>query len=210
VNGSHKQTLEAASKPPGWEPTIMVSSTVYGIENLLDQIYGTLDGYGYAVRMARRGTVFPNPTKSNFQNCLDAVDGCDLFLGIITPSYGSGKFTREKGITHQEMELALERKPWRWFLCDYRVDLARQLFKQFRTKGGCWKSSFRYESTPILEDLRLIDMYEAAAFPTGLKTKTSIRWVQTFFSDKEALQHVQTIFSDKKRIVELLQKGNPK
>jgi hypothetical protein len=76
--------------------------------------------------MSRKGTVFPDPTKSNFQNCLNAVDACDLFLGIITPSYGSGKFKGEKSITHQEIERATERKPFRWFLADYRVDVARQ------------------------------------------------------------------------------------
>jgi len=35
--------------------TIMVSSTVYGSEEMLDQVYAALHSYGYKVWMSRAG-----------------------------------------------------------------------------------------------------------------------------------------------------------
>jgi hypothetical protein len=37
--------------------TIMVSSTVYGIEELLDRIYTLLTAFGYEVWMSHKGTM---------------------------------------------------------------------------------------------------------------------------------------------------------
>jgi hypothetical protein len=37
--------------------TVLVSSTVYGIEELLDRVYTLLTGYGYEVWMSHKGTV---------------------------------------------------------------------------------------------------------------------------------------------------------
>jgi hypothetical protein len=71
--------------------TVMVSSTVYGIEELLDRIYTLLTSFGYEVWMSHKGTVPVFSNRTAFQNCLEAVKHCDLFLGIITPSYGSGQ-----------------------------------------------------------------------------------------------------------------------
>ena len=65
--------------------TIMVSSTVYGIEELLDQVYALLNGFGYEVWMSHKGTVPIYPDKTAFESCLLAAERCDLFLAIITP-----------------------------------------------------------------------------------------------------------------------------
>ena len=69
--------MTAADRPP----IIMVSSTVYGIEDSLDQIFAMLAGFGYEVWMSHKGTVPVDPSKSNFDNCLKAVENCDLFWG---------------------------------------------------------------------------------------------------------------------------------
>lgn len=61
-------------------PIIMVSSSVYGIEDLLDQVFAMLRGFGYTVWMSHAGTIPINPGKSNFENCLAAVEDCDLFF----------------------------------------------------------------------------------------------------------------------------------
>ena len=37
-------------------PTILVSSTVYGLEELLDRIYTVLTAFGYEVWMSHKGT----------------------------------------------------------------------------------------------------------------------------------------------------------
>jgi hypothetical protein len=41
--------------------SIMVSSTVYGIEELLEQIYAMLSGFGYEVWCSHKGTVTVYP-----------------------------------------------------------------------------------------------------------------------------------------------------
>lgn len=69
---------------------LMVSSTVYGLEGFLDQVFAILEGYGYEVWMSHKGTVPTNPKKTAFSNCLEAVNACDAFLGILTGNYGSG------------------------------------------------------------------------------------------------------------------------
>ena len=46
---------------------VMVSSTVYGIEELLDRVYAILTNFGYEVWMSHKGTVpvLPNKTAMN-------------------------------------------------------------------------------------------------------------------------------------------------
>ena len=87
--------------------TIMVSSTVYGIEDLLDQVYALLSGFGYEVWCSHKGTMPVYPNKTAFESCLLAVERCDLFLGIITPHYGSGVVSGGLSITHQELLKAI-------------------------------------------------------------------------------------------------------
>ncbi|WP_252738947.1 DUF4062 domain-containing protein [Colwellia sp. D2M02] len=40
--------------------------------------------------MSHKGTIPVFSNNSAFKNCLEAVNKCDLFLGIITPEYGTG------------------------------------------------------------------------------------------------------------------------
>ena len=80
--------------------TIMVSSTVYGIEELLDRIYTLLTEFGYEVWMSHKGTVPVFSNCSALENCIAATEKCDLFLGLITPHYGSGKDDKGLSFTH--------------------------------------------------------------------------------------------------------------
>ena len=82
---------------------IMVSSTVYGIEELLEQVFALLSGFGYEVRMSHKGTAPILPNQTAPESCLTAVGNCDLFLAIITPRYGSGEVDGQLSITHQEL-----------------------------------------------------------------------------------------------------------
>ena len=52
---------------------VMISSSVYGAQSLLRQIYATLLGFGYDVICSPVGTLTVNPTQSNLENCLRAV-----------------------------------------------------------------------------------------------------------------------------------------
>lgn len=84
-----------------------MSSTVYGIEELLNRVYTLLTAFGYEVWMSHKGTLPVRSNRSAYENCLEAVERCDLFLGIITPAYGSGKEGDGISITHQEIRRAI-------------------------------------------------------------------------------------------------------
>ena len=66
---------------PSKKLTILVSSSGYGIEELLDRIYVLLTAYGYEVWMSHKGTLPVFSNQSAFGNCLAAVEKCDIFLG---------------------------------------------------------------------------------------------------------------------------------
>lgn len=89
-------------------PIIMVSSSVYGFEQTLDQIDAVLRGFGYRVWMSHNNSLPVNSKFSNFENCLRAVKRCDAFLGIIRGQYGSGRVSRIRSITHRELLKAID------------------------------------------------------------------------------------------------------
>ena len=61
------------------KPKIMVGSTVYGFEDQLSQIVAQLNTLGYDVLNSHYGSIQVNPKLSNMDNCLKAVEECDLF-----------------------------------------------------------------------------------------------------------------------------------
>ena len=145
--------------------TIVVSSTVYGIEELLERVYTLLTSYGYEVWMSHKGTLPVRSDRTAFENCLAAVENCDLFLGIITPYYGSGRDPmkpEELSITHQEMRLAIELKKPRWILAHDHVVFARSLLANLGFQGTDGRKQLSLRKKPILDDLRILDMYEEA------------------------------------------------
>ena len=110
---------------------IMVGSTVYGFEDDLSQIVGLLRSMGYEVLNSHGGTIKVNPALSNLENCLNAVNECDLFLGFIRPYYGTGNIG-ERNITFEEIKRAIELKKPYWFMVHRDVVFARKLFKKLR------------------------------------------------------------------------------
>lgn len=138
---------------------IMVSSTVYGIEELLDRIYSLLTSFGYEVWLSHKGTMPVNSSKSALENCLQAVNDCDLFLGIITPYYGSSKAdTSGFSFTQQEMKKAIETRKPRWFLAHSNVVFARQLLRDLGYKDNVSKKALKLKNNASsIEDLRVID-----------------------------------------------------
>jgi hypothetical protein len=165
--------------------TIVVSSTVYGIEELLERVYTLLTSYGYEVWMSHKGTLPVRSDRTAFENCLAAVEKCDLFLGIITPYYGSGRDPmkpEELSITHQEMRLAIELKKPRWILAHDHVVFARSLLANLGFQGADGRKQLSLKKKPILDDLRILDMYEEAtieAEDTPLADRDG-NWVQKF------------------------------
>lgn len=125
-------------------------------------------------------------------NCLQTVETCDLFLGLILPRYGSGKEAPDGlSITHREALKAIELNKPRWFLVHEHVAIARQLLMpyrdtrkkpQFKLKPG-----IEFVKTPILSDLRVLELYEAAMrhdVPDVAHRKGN--WVQPYGPDDDA------------------------
>lgn len=175
-------------------PIIMVSSTVYGIEDLLDQIYAALTSFGYEVWCSHSGTVQAFSNVHAFDSCLKAVEDCDLFLGLITPQYGSGVMKGELSITHQELIKAVELNKPRWFLAHDHVVFARRLLTQLGHKSSEDRAKLTLKEDSPIDDLRVIDMYEAATRHEIRFEKPSGNWVQKFVSDEDALRYATAQF----------------
>lgn len=174
---------------------IMVSSTVYGIEELLDKIYALLTGFGYNVWMSHKGTVPVVSTKDAFENCLHAVEQCDLFLSIITPQYGSGNAGESAlSITHQELLKAIEVNKPRWILAHEKVVFARILLRNLGYKNAQERSQMTLQSNRIIDDLRVIDMYEAATRHEVEFCDRKGNWVQEFVNPDDALLYASSQF----------------
>lgn len=179
--------------------TIMVSSTVYGSEEMLDQVYAALSSFGYNVWMSWAGTIPVHPNKSNFQNCITAVSDCDVFLGIITKRYGSGRHETDLSITHREMLKAIEIRKPAWFLVDHDVVIARQLLKQFRFtkhRPPRKRKGFVFIPTPVLDDIRILDIYDSAMKTNIPLVERTGNWVQEYIDTSDILRFLNAQFSD--------------
>jgi hypothetical protein len=178
---------------------IMVGSTVYGFEDQLSQIVAQLNTLGYEVLNSHYGSIKVNPKLSNLENCVKAVEECDLFLGIIRPFYGTGNIG-EKNITFEEIKRAIELKKPYWFLVHRDVVFARQLFKKMKLKSG---------DEIIIEDKRMfdkrsIDVYEYVIQNHVPVTLRNGNWAQEFYRLDEMMIYITTQFSDKNFINEVL------
>jgi len=168
--------------------TILVSSTVYGIEELLDRVYVVPPQYGYDVWMSHKGTVPVLPDRSNFENCIAAVEACDLFLGIITPQYGTGTPAKgQRSITHEELLKAIELDKPRWILAHDQVVFARSMLRNMGHDTAAKREALAFKKSPVMDDLRVIDMYEAAIRHDISQVKDRKgNWVQKFVTPQDA------------------------
>jgi hypothetical protein len=191
---------------------ILVSSVVRGYEDMLESIYAILD-QDYDVIMSHKGTLPVDPEISAMNSCVQAVDDCDLFLGIILPRYGSGKEEADGlSITHREAIRAIELNKPRWFLVHEHVAIARELLKPYhdedRTDGFHLKPGITFGKTPILSDLRVIDLYELAMRHDISEVKhRKGNWVQPYGPEYDARLFVNAQF---RRYRELADKFLPK
>lgn len=182
------------TSPP--KPIILVSSTVYGIEELLDRIYTLLVAFGYEVWMSHKGTMPVRSERTAFENCLDAVENCDLFLGLITPQYGSGVDHEGLSITHREVRRAIELRKPRWILAHDHVVFARRLLVDLGFKNSEQRHELSLkENASSIENLRVIDLYEEATRMSTALPDRQGNWVQKFQSDEDASLFVVAQFS---------------
>lgn len=171
----------------------MVSSTVYGSQDILDQIAAVLrQQFGYEVIMSKEGSVyvpvqFTNDPK---QACLKAVDDCDLFLGIIFPRYGSG-------ITHDEFKEAVKFNKPRWFVAHEKIGYLRKLFEPYLFDENKQRTDFEIKKNSVLDSIKVVDMYNDVRH----------NWVQSFSNPGELLFFIEQQFKDHNKRLQELEQG---
>ena len=178
---------------------IMLGSTVYGFEDQLSQIVAQLQLLGYEVLNSHNGSIKVNPKLSNLDNCLKAVEECDLFLGIIRPFYGTGNIG-DKNITFEEIKKAIELKKPYWFLVHRDVVFARELFKYLALKSG----DEIVVSKNKLFDPKTIEIYEYVIENHILVTLRNGNWAQQFYRLDEMMTYINTQFTDRDFVENIL------
>jgi hypothetical protein len=174
---------------------IMVASTVYHNRDLLLQICGILNTYGYHVINSEYGTLHPPLGMNNTEACIAAVAECDIFFGIINPMYSTG-------ITHLEFQRAITIDKPRRFIAHSFVTFSRKLLAQYMYSdaGKTQRNDFEIQSTSVMDSVKVIDMYNDAVQINLAYEERKYHWVQEFFRPDEALRHVETLFRDIKRV----------
>lgn len=184
---------------------IMVASTVYQNRDLLLQICGILNTYGYQVINSEYGTLHPPLGINNTAACIAAVAECDIFFGIINPMYSTG-------ITHLEFQRAIAIDKPRRFIAHSFVTFSRKLLAQYMYEDAAktQRNDFEIQSTSVMDSVKVIDMYNDAVQINLAYEERKSHWVQEFFRPDEALRHVETLFRDIKRVErELANLNNP-
>ena len=185
---------------------VVVASSVYGFEDQLNQICGLFEQMGYKPINSHYKTMPADPSKSNLQNCLAAVENCDAFLGVLRPFYGSGIIC-DTSITHEEMKKAIELKKPRWFVAHRDIRVARELFKQYRyLPDKRLNPDFTYKPTKLLDDIRVLDMYNDTILNDIDPAERIGHWTDEFFDLKDIEKVIQTQFGKKERILNIIQK----
>ena len=174
-------------------PIVMVSSSVYGQEELLERIYSLLTALGYEVWMSHKGTIPTNSDESSLDSCLKAVENCDIFLGLITTNYGTTNYGTTKdgttkdettkdettkdgkiSATHSEFKRAIELNKRRWFLIHDRVVFARQILRKLGHNNQATRHKLDLKIlAPYISDLRVFDMYEDEFVLDYIKEKSN-------------------------------------
>lgn len=185
------------AKPP--KLNLMVASTVYHFEDQLRQICAVLSGFGFNVWNSYIGTIPVHPGQSNLQNCVSAASHCDAFLGIIRPFYGSG-VVGARSITHEECLEAMRRVKPRWFLAHRDVTFARQLLRPYLYNEDGTRTGFALKKTAVMDDLRVIDLYNDAIQHTVPLADRKGHWVQEFNGMEDVLNHLNSQFKDVARV----------
>lgn len=195
---------------------VFVASTVYNFEYVLRQVYELLDSYGYDVCMSHMGTILLDSSKSNLDNCINAVNECDVFVGFIRPDYGSGVLKKgDKSITHYEFETAYQRAIPRFVLADYRVVFTRSLFKdsfviEDSTSTRIDFDLISFENNKVM-DTRCIRMYnEAIKDKEKPASKRTGNWVQEYISYDDIKMHLESQFKYPERIQKLIDNSKGK
>lgn len=184
---------------------VMVASTVYGFTDQLDQICATFQGYKYDVWNSYFKTIPVHPGLSNTDNCLQAVESCDVFFGIVRPQYGA-VLNGEHSITHQEMLKAIELKKPRWFIAHRDISIARQLLKPFMWNAdGTVNTAFQYQKNKVMDDIRVIHLYNDTILHDFPPQDRVGHWIDEYFKLSDILKCIETQFADRTRVRDIVE-----
>lgn len=172
--------------------TVFISSSVYGREPLLEQIFASIEGLGYEAWSSYMGTIPVGLGKNNYESCIQAAEKCDIFFGLITPRYGSGTDgVGGPAITQLEFEKAIELGKPRMVLAHEQVINARRLLMDLDFKGRNGRKDLKLrKGAEIIDDLRILDMYEAATQEDIPIPQRTNHWVQKYRTDNEVLRYI--------------------
>lgn len=197
---------------------VFVSSTVYNFETDLRRIFTLLDAYGYDVYMSKEGTIPLNSQLSNLINCVNGVEDCDVFLGIIRPLVGSGVLKKgERSITAREFDKAIEIGIPRYILADYRVEFAHQFLKLMRisiddipmnkerkTTKDDGQTAITLAPNNLIQG-ECVDIYRKAIQDhINPATMRVGNWAQPFKDGEDILRFIEAQFKDVNRIKKLI------
>jgi len=180
---------------------IMVASTIYGFQDQLEIICNLIDSFGhYQVMNSHMKTLPVYPHLSAQDTCLAAVAECDLFFGIIRPRYGA-VVEEPYSITHREITKSIELRKPRWLICHRDIIVARQLLKQYMYNADESPNlAFSYKKTILMDDIRLVDMYNEATMDDIPPEDRVGHWVDEFYRLDDIKKCVITNFSDIHRV----------
>lgn len=190
---------------------VFVSSSVYGREPLLDQIGAALAGFGYEVWNSHLGTVPLLLNAGTYASCLRAAERCDIFFCLITPRYGSGTDGADGlSITHLELNKAIDLDKPRVVLAHENVIIARRLLADIGYKDPAARAGLGLTGKGVIDDLRLIDMYEAATQEGRPIPERDNNWVQKYQTDADVLRHVGAQFGRYAEMEDFVQRWRAK
>ena len=180
--------------------TVLISSSVYGREPLIEQIFAWLEMFGYEAWSSHVGSLpvelaIEDDTQT-YASCIRAAEQCDIFFGLITPRYGSG--TDGAGgpaISELELAKAIELDKPRLILAHDQVVLARRLLMDLGFVGAAGRKALTLrKGAGVIDDLRLIDMYEAASQEDLPIPDRNNNWVQKYSNEADVRLYVERQF----------------
>jgi hypothetical protein len=189
---------------------LMIASTVYGFEDQLSKIIHDTAESGFKVLNSFHGSIKVNPRFSNLDNCIQAVDETNWFMGIVRSYYGTGNIN-EKNITFEEIKTAIKLNKPRWFYIHRDVTFAEKIVDSIQVKNT--EGSEPNIPNVLLPnhyiDKEAIDLYNYVI--KNHETRLELRngnWAQEFFYFTEALVYIRSQFLDFEFIENLLNMNN--
>ena len=201
----------------------MISSTVIGFEDTIDQMAGVLHGFGYYVLNNHVGTIVERPGQTVAEACQEAVEEADYLVGIVQGRYGSAQLgtsglgDADISVTHLEQRRAAALSTPRTFFVDRRLDAARGALRpvldrlrtpHLGTDGRpIWDLPLAsgqtnpFATSSTLTDLRVLAMLEEAERGSGgaWPGRTN-NWCQRYDRPSQILTSFPPLFQDPSRL----------